>query len=397
MNIWLFDLDSVLIYPGGYRAAFMATVNHFSRAMGLGEGLLDDSTSEMFEACDITSEWDSSAICVAVLVEEIWRAEPSLRLPRDLDAALSAIRDRAPQRPRADFSVWAVRIRQAVAGQQLPPDAALNLLLEDAKQSPSPNGRLVELRTCLRALLDHTRDFSRAPAMRVFQHYTLGSDGFARHYGISPSFNTPSLLRELDQPALKPAWRERLLELTARREIHPVIYTARPCWPRSLPGRQDDFAPEAEIATELVGLSGLPLLGFGHVSWLAAQRNHHLDHFVKPSPVHALAAIGLAIGGGERAALNAARELVEEDHLDSPLDSLRGRRVDIHVFEDSAGGIRGVMEAARQLQQAGVQARVSASGIAASRDKREVLEALDIPTFVDVNMALKAALNPHSM
>ena len=43
--------------------------------MGLGEGLVDNSTSETFEACDITSEWDSSAICVAVLIEEIWRAD----------------------------------------------------------------------------------------------------------------------------------------------------------------------------------------------------------------------------------------------------------------------------------------------------------------------------------
>jgi len=48
--------------------------------------------------------------------------------------------------------------------------------------------------------------------------------------------------------------------------------------------------------------------------------------------------------------LNAARRLVEENRLGAPLDALRDRRVDIHVFEDTAGGILGVMNAARQLQ-----------------------------------------------
>jgi len=393
VNIWLFDLDSVLVYPGGYRAAFIATVDHFSRAMGLGEGLLGASTSETFEACDITSEWDSSAICVAVLIEEVWRTDPGLRLPIDLDAALSNIRARAPQPPRADFDAWARRVGQAMAGKQHPSDAALTLLLEDASQSPSADGRLAELETCLHGLLEHTRDFYRAPAMRIFQHYTLGSDGFAHHYGIGPAFETPSLLRELDQPAIEPAWRERVLGLAAHGEIHPVIYTARPCWPRSLPGRQEDFAPEAEIALELVGLSSLPLVGFGHVSWLAAEFHHHLDYFVKPSPVHALAAVGRALGGGERAALDAARKLVEENSLDAPLDTWRDQRVDIHVFEDTAGGILGVMNAAQRLQQVGVPAEVKAWGIASTPGKREALEALGVPTFADVNLAIDAASN----
>ena len=393
MNIWLFDLDSVLVYPGGYRAAFIATVDHFSRAMGLGEGLLDSSISETFEAYDITSEWDSSAICVAVLIEEIWRADPSLRLPVDLDVALSDIRARAPQPPRADFAAWARRVGQAMADKQHPSDAALTLLLEDASRSPSADGRLIELETCLRGLLEHTSDFYRAPTMRIFQHYTLGSDGFARHYGIAPAFETPSLLRELDQPALKLAGREHVLRLTAHGQIHPVIYTARPCWPRSLPGRREDFAPEAEIALELVGLSSLPLVGVGHVSWLAAQFGHHQDYFVKPSPVHALAAVGLAISSEERAALNAARRLVEEDSLDTPLNAWRDQHVDIHVFEDTAGGILGVMNAARHLRQAGVPAEVKAWGIASIPGKRKALEALGVPTFADVNLAIDAASN----
>jgi len=44
MQVWLFDLDGVLICPGGYRAALKATVNHFTRAMGLGDYPLADET-----------------------------------------------------------------------------------------------------------------------------------------------------------------------------------------------------------------------------------------------------------------------------------------------------------------------------------------------------------------
>jgi hypothetical protein len=134
-------------------------------------------------------------------------------------------------------------------------------------------------------------------------------------------------------------------------------------------------------------------VGVGHVSWLAAQYDHHQDYFVKPSPVHALAAVGRAIGGEERAALNAARRLVEENLLDAPLDAWRNQRVDIHVFEDTAGGILGVMNAARQLQQVGVRAEVKAWGIASTPGKREALEALGVPTFADVNLAIDAASN----
>jgi len=393
MKIWLFDLDGVLVYPGGYRAALKATVNHFARAMGLGDYDLADEIIETFEACGITSEWDSSPICVAVLLADIWRADPVLRLPPDFDAALSAVRSRAPRPPAPDLAQWARRIAQSLsATASYPSDVALNLLLDDARRLPERNGRLVELDTALRRLLERNRDLLHSPTMRVFQHYTLGSHGFASHYGIAPEWETPSLLHDLDRPALQPRSRGLILELALQGAVCPVIYTARPCQPRTLPGRPEDYAPEAEIALSLVGLADLPLAAYGHLAWLAAQHQQRPDYFVKPSPVHALAAVAMATGGSERPSLEAAHTLVEQDQLVAPLSDLRGQPVKIHVFEDSARGIRGVREAARRLEQAGVRADVRAWGIAESSEKREALEALDACTFENVDQAIQAAL-----
>ena len=311
MQVWLFDLDGVLIYPGGYRAALKATVNYFTQAMGLGDYDLADATIETFEACGITSEWDSSPICVAVLLAEIWHADPALRLPAGFDAALRAVRSRAPQHPAPDLAAWARRISQAMSGtENYPSDAALELLLDDAHQLPERNGRLIELETLLGVLLRRNRDLRHSPTMRVFQHYTMGSRAFASHYGIAPSFETPSLLHDLDRPALSSSSRDMIVELASQGEVHPVIYTARPCQPRTLPGRPEDYAPEAEIALDLIGLADLPLAAYGHLTWLAAQYNQRPDYFVKPSPVHALTAMAMAIGGSEREALETSLALV---------------------------------------------------------------------------------------
>lgn len=393
MKIWLLDLDGVLVYPGGYRAALKATVNHFTRAMGLGDYPLADATIETFEACGITSEWDSSPICVAVLLAEIWRADSALRLPADFDAALSAVRSRAPQRPAPDLAAWARRIAQVMSGaESYPPDAALELLRDDARHSPERNGRLSELDALLRRLLERNRDLLRSPTMRVFQHYTMGSRTFAGHYGIAPSFETPSLLHDLDRPALSSSSRDMIVELASQGKLCPVIYTARPCQPRTLPGRPVDYAPEAEIALDLIELADWPLAGYGHLTWLAAQYNQRPDSFVKPSPVHALTAMAMAIGRSEREALETALALVRDGHLAAPLSDLRGQRVEIHVFEDSARGIRGVREAARRLEQAGVRTEVHAWGIASNLEKRRALESLDALTFENVDRAIQSAV-----
>jgi hypothetical protein len=154
----------------------------------------------------------------------------------------------------------------------------------------------------------------------------------------------------------------------------------------------EDYSPEAEIALDLVGLKSLPLIGAGHTAWLAAQHSCRPEQFIKPSPVHALAAIGMALGGNEREALAAAVFVAEKQSLQEPLDVLQSQPVEIHIFEDSTVGVQGVRDAASHLQKAGVIVTVKEWGIATNPEKRHALENLGVPTFKDINQALEAAV-----
>ena len=390
MNVWLFDLDGVLVHPVGYHAALKATVNHLSRAMQLGDCAPDDEAIETFEACGITSEWDSSAICLATILFEHWRAHAGLDLPADFAAAVQAVRAFArPADWNALYRAWAQRIALGLSGAaaRQPSEAALNLFVADAEQF-ARDGRVDGLKTLLEFLLRNTRNFAVSPTLRIFQTYTLGSARFAEHYGIAPMFDTPSLLRELDRPAISPENRARILKLRDA-GIRPAIFTLRPCMPRQLDVNPADYPPEAEIALEMLRFHELPMIGYGHLFWLTQERGVEPDAYGKPSPVHALAVIARAIGGDERASLRAAIALVESERLESPLDQLRGVGIAIDLFEDSPSGIQGVLNAARLLERVGVNVTVHAWGVTESASKRAALQPLGAAVFPDVNDALE--------
>src|SRR5690554_2507184 len=65
----LFDLDGVLVQPGGYRAAVRETLNYFTQQMGLPSLAPDDETIAIFEAQGIICEWDMIPITLAVMLE----------------------------------------------------------------------------------------------------------------------------------------------------------------------------------------------------------------------------------------------------------------------------------------------------------------------------------------
>jgi hypothetical protein len=102
LQVYLFDLDGVLITPGGYNAALQATVGRFTQAMGIGESTLGESAIETFAVLGMGLEWDSSAICLGRLVFELWKADPELRLAGSFPAMASAIAARRPTHPAID-------------------------------------------------------------------------------------------------------------------------------------------------------------------------------------------------------------------------------------------------------------------------------------------------------
>jgi phosphoglycolate phosphatase-like HAD superfamily hydrolase len=389
MNVWLFDLDGVLILPAGYREALRRTVAHFSGAAGYPERYLEEATIEAFEAQGITCEWDIAGICLMADIFSVWKANPGLHLPPDLNECLRALNSAEWKHPAPDYAEWARQVR--APGGDMPSASALKLFKQEAGHAGGDLLRTSEFEVILGLILGHPREFELSPVMQYFQQFTLGSRAYADHYGATPVLETPSLLAELDRPGISTAARDRILGLQAEKRIRAAIITARPCHPQELGGRPADYPPEAEIAQKVVGLESLPLAGAGQMQSLARRHAQVIDGYLKPSPVHSLTALALALGVKEGEALEAARVFVEEGKLLPALDPFRQEGVNIAVFEDSPTGVIGTQSAVDLLKRKYLDIRLSILGVAAGGEKRAALQSLGAEVFDTTDAALEQA------
>jgi phosphoglycolate phosphatase-like HAD superfamily hydrolase len=389
MNLWLFDLDGVLIHPGGYREALRRTVAHFSARMGNPERTLDESAIESFEAQGITCEWDIAGICAAADAFAIWRANPELHLPSDFSRALTVLQKETLARPVPEYAGWARRA--GALGGESPSLSAAKIFRQEAGHADADIDRVGEFDGLLDALLGHPREFEHSPVMRFFQQFTLGSRTYRDLYGVPADVETPSLLEELDRPAFSAANRDRIRTMQRERKIRAVIVTARPSRPSGAIHDPVDFPPEGEIGAKVIGLEELPLVGAGQMLWLAKQRGQQPDAYLKPNPTHSLAAIALALGAAEGDGLEAARALVEDGKLLPPFDALKEKGADVLVFEDSPTGVLATQSAVDLLCRRDVNAQLSFFGIASGGEKRAALQALGAEVLDTTDEALDRA------
>ena len=124
MNILLFDIDGVLVHPGGYREALMRTINFFSQAMGWGASLPDEDVSLVFEAHGITNEWDMTAIFLAGLFCASWEESPGLRLPSSVPTALEEVRARSVPPQQIKYEQLARHVAAEMRPGEIPSLAA---------------------------------------------------------------------------------------------------------------------------------------------------------------------------------------------------------------------------------------------------------------------------------
>jgi hypothetical protein len=388
-HLFLFDVDGVLVDARGYLRALQDTVAHFARRMGVGDPKLTEDEVRAGEAYGLTSEWDSApAYILALLVERLHR-EPSLALPTRWDDALDALAARPLLLPHPDYMALVARIGMRRRDFKETSHAVHAVLWEDAQSLPLAQREVVE--AILDELLGHTHDFDLAPITQHFQHLVIGSEGVLATYGIAPHFEARPYLLDYDIAELSPETCAKLRAAASAGRIYPAIYTARPSLPpNGTAASALGYSPEAELAQTLVGLEGWPLIGLGQLQWLAAHCGGQTAQMVKPSPVQALAAIGAAVGP-ETASLEAAWVFRETGELRGPLASLGSTTV--HIFEDTAGGMRGVRSAVEALRTAGVDIDWQPYGVTpAMGAKAEALAAQSIPTYRSVNDAVIAAL-----
>ncbi|MBI3241360.1 MAG: hypothetical protein HYZ49_03610 [Chloroflexi bacterium] len=341
LKLYLLDMDSVLLHPGGYRAALVATVNHFSQAVGVGKVAPTLEEIEAFESVGISSEWDITPICIAAL---------------------------SPNGARPDYHAIAERVAGEIRPGEYPAEAAYRVL-------PRPPFTGWGVRTD--EILLHSRDIHRSPVLSLFQQYALG-EAFETTYGLPRIIESEATLSKYDSP-----------QLTVYAPQNSVIYTTRPCKPprdvTPLPG----YAPEAELGAELVELSYLPLIGYGSLHWLAETVGGNADAYLKPSPVHAWAAIAAAAQFPESESLRAA-EALSRGEWQSPLADLRERGGIVTVFEDSASSIQSVREAVKALGEAWACVGV---GVAEGGPKYDALKKVADRIYPSIDSAIRGEVN----
>jgi len=344
-KVILLDIDGVLVHHGGYRAALHATLNHFASLMGLDHFDFPEEKLAELEKRGIFSEWDMVPLLLAALWNDILTHRPIPSLPADLfSAAVQIGRNMNGYMP---LELIVPAECKPVDGQY-PAEAAL---LHGCFSSIP-----IDLRT---NLLSQSRNVNFSQTMRLFQHYSLGSRGFSETYELPAEVETESLLHTHDRSNIDDAIRDRLFQPN----VHLAGLTARPSAPpREVDDSHFGYAPEAEIALKLVGLADIPLIAFGKLEYLAAQRGLDAGMLIKPSPVHALAATAAALTGDEWSGLQSAGDWYQTGKLNGVFADLP-REFELYVVEDTLGGIRSTLAAGEVLRQNGFDVTVHALGL----------------------------------
>ncbi len=366
IRIILLDIDGPLVQPSGYRAALRATVQRF-----LGDDVVEEDVITEMERRGISSEWDMAPLILAAYWENILARQPMENVSAEVAIAakqIHSLRTETPTRlhiPAFDLVAGqypAETVFWAGCFANLPESLRRNLLME-------------------------SRNVHKSETFRTFQHFTLGSELYEATYQLRAEFEAQSLLRTEDKPNISAEISERL-----RQPMNFLVaFTARPSRPPRGVETCVGYAPEAELALELVGMADIPLMAFGKLEYLAAQYGHDPAMLIKPSPFQALAAALAAWTGDELLSLNAAYEWHVLGKWNSHLGELPPS-FELIVVEDTLGGIRSAQAAGEILRRAGFDVTVRAfgmtSGIAA---KAAAFHVAGVPNFEDWESLAQAA------
>ena len=197
--VLLLDMDDVLVRPVGYKRGIPATLETFTRRLGWEIPLPTEADIEWFEAAGVTSEWDSTAICLAGLLLEAARLDEGWIVP-DFEEAMARLADRAldGRQIRPDYVGWVKAAGEAARPGERPSQAALRIWRQEAlPRLPQAEA----LRTLLHRLLADTRRLS-CPTTAVFQTWMVGSRAYQEAYGQPAPIEVDRGLLEQDEPLL---------------------------------------------------------------------------------------------------------------------------------------------------------------------------------------------------
>jgi hypothetical protein len=396
-RIVLFDLDGVLVHPGGYRAAYFDTVGFFLKKMNLAELQPDEQVTELFEAQSITSEWDMVPLTLCLVLDAALSTNGQTESFSNFQQVVDWVRKNVKQPVSVDYEAGIRKMGRYLEKGRIPADTFLIKSMQGGSEAPFPN---LAGQPMLNDLLSASRDAERSWTTRIFQNHVLGKDTFEAASDMQAEVEGPSYLKTLDRPALSVENSQRLKRLAQHKALYPAAFTLRPSLPPSDVAEEAAwYSPEAEMALSLVGLEALPMIAFGRLYYLSRRLGlPDADRLLKPAPIQALAAIAAAWSGREWSSLVWAARLYYEHDLGEPVPAgLAGEalfdpelpeKIELHVFEDSAIGMIAAQEAAMLLHKTGVTADIRCWGISPTAGKAQALEAVGAQVYPDVNIAL---------
>jgi len=369
-------MDDVLLQPIGYKRALSETVHRVGLSLGFENVYLNPEDIDFFEAAGSTSEWDTAAICAALLLIQVWDLYPNVRLPESLKEVSVPHHDLQPP----DLRKFAITLANHRSVVEPILTRAERLLTTDL------NGLSNEQRMVIQSILRGSRRIERSLTFQIFQELVLGSQAYSQTYRTAPKFSVKGTLERFDRPALTPESYHRLKVWLDHPDHASAIITNRP----SMTPDGEGGTPEAEIGARITGLERIPLIGLGTLSWYSTRSGLDQEAYLKPSPVHALTGLLAALGESIGSALEAAVSLT---HNDPVIEWGRLKGVQVWIFEDSVKGLHSLQMARRMLAKRGICFKMKMCGITTSEPKSQVLLRAGAEVYPDLNDALDRVLD----
>lgn len=364
-QIYLFDMDGVLLTPNGYHTSLRASVKRIGRALGAPNADLSPEAIAKLEALSVTNEWDSLAIAAALTLLHVWKYDPTIQL-NGLTPHPAQIVGTSP-----DFEGFLETFTDV---GDLPGHSAYQKILKEVTWLTEDQQQHI------RNVLHESRNLSRSLTQPAYQETVLGSRTYQEHYRLEPQLDLESYLIKYDQPVMTEKQYAKFQNWLNDPEHAAGILTNRPSRTPS------DYlsSPEAELGAQLIGMDHLPMLGSGLLAWYAVTRRSLPDYvYFKPNPVHSLGLLQMTQGQSAEAALSKAADLESGQGIRSDWGWLEGSH--IVIFEDAAKGLQSGQAARDLLAGLGVQIQLILIGVTTNPTKREALT--DFADFIvsDIN------------
>lgn len=365
----LFDMDGVLLQADGYHRAMQSALKIVGKNIGVQDPILTIEQISQFEAAGVTHEWETLAICTAILLIQIWQIDPEIRIPSSLDPEPGEYLIMRDERI-SDF------LKDIDLAGKSPTRYAEGQLLNNA---PHLGPEQIDF---LKSLFGSGINLNLSPIFRVFQEYVLGSRLFGQIYKFSPCLDTESYLDLYDREALSKNNRDNMLKWLSTDLHRAAIFTNRPS------KTPDEFfsTPDAELGAAAIGLEELPILGAGALSWFASEQAKPWDEYFKPHPVHVLAALQLASGKPLSEAIKTAADFYYGDKGPEIWSGFEGSKV--YVFEDLTPGLISAQAAKRILLDSGIELDFVFVGVSGYINKRKSLSKYADFLIDDINQVI---------